>query len=157
LLDIPRRNPKNGEDLSHYLSYFIHHFRSLRHLCVDFETLEKSPNALKDVHKSFFAFPNILRRLRNIGVTLAQAKPMRIHTEMRTSIPAKITVAGENVCQINMSVHVSDNHMSYQVNSSSYIRERKKGFYNWIEVEIEPLGQSFIGSPELIEPVGLLL
>ena len=49
------------------------------------------------------ACPNILRRLIDVCVTIEHvAKLIRILTERRIPIPAKITVAGENACQIDI-------------------------------------------------------
>jgi hypothetical protein len=45
----------------------------------------------------------------------------RIHTERRTPIPENITVAGENACQMSMSVQISDkiSPEAYQANARS--------------------------------------
>jgi hypothetical protein len=43
---------------------------------------------------------------------MAHAKLIRIHTERRTPTPAKITLAGENSCQINIREQISDKCMS---------------------------------------------
>jgi hypothetical protein len=45
----------------------------------------------------------------------------RIHTERRTPIPENITAAGENTCQMNMRVHISDEFSpeAYQTNARS--------------------------------------
>ena len=86
---------------------YIGHFRGQRDFCVRLDTPEEHLNAFKEVHKSVLACPNILRRLRNACVTTvlpAHAKLRRIHTERRTPIPAKTTVAGENDCETNMRV-----------------------------------------------------
>ena len=78
---------------------------------------------------------------------------MRIHTERRTPIPANTTVAGENVCEINMGEQISDKRMSYQANCSNCLGESKNDVYGGIE----PLGPSFIGSPGLIYALYLLM
>ena len=76
-----------------------------------------------------------------------------IHTERKTPIPAKITVAGENACQINIRVQISDRRMSYQANSSDCLGESKKD----IDGGIEPLCPSFIAAPGSVQPLDLLL
>lgn len=38
-----------------------------------------------------------------------------IHTETRTPTPAKITLAGENICQINLSAEISNKVMPRSV------------------------------------------
>jgi hypothetical protein len=43
---------------------------------------------------------------------MAHAKSIRILTDRRTPTPAKMTLAGENSCDINMREHVSDKCMS---------------------------------------------
>ena len=101
---------------------YIRHFRGQWDFCVHLETPEKHFDASKDVHKSVLACPNILRRLGNVGVIiapLAHAKLRRIHTERRTPIPAKTTVAGENTCEIDMRVQNSDKRIPYQANCSN--------------------------------------
>jgi hypothetical protein len=45
-------------------------------------------------------------------MSLTHDKLSRIHTERRIPIPVKITVAGENTCQINIRVQISDKRMS---------------------------------------------
>ena len=40
---------------------------------------------------------------------------IEVHTERRTPIPAKTTLAGENTCQINMRVKISDKHISLSI------------------------------------------
>ena len=72
-------------------------------------------------------------------------KLSRIHTERRTPIPAKITVAGENACEIDIIVQISDKRMSYQANSSDCLGKCKKD----VDGRIEPLCPSFIGTPGL--------
>jgi hypothetical protein len=44
-----------------------------------------------------------------------QAKLLRIHTERRTPIPAKTTLAGEKTCQINIRVQISYKRMSLSI------------------------------------------
>ena len=61
-------NPKNSEDLDHYLNDYIHHFRGRRQFCIDLETPEKHLNPLEDVDKSVLACPSILGRLEGVGV-----------------------------------------------------------------------------------------
>ena len=76
-----------------------------------------------------------------------------IDTERRTPIPAKISVAGENACKINIKAQISNKRMSYQANSSNCLGERKKD----IDGGIEPLCPSSVGAPGLIQPLDLLL
>jgi hypothetical protein len=55
------------------------------------------------------------------------AKLLRIRTERRTPIPAKTTVAGENACQVNMSVYrIGTCRLAYQANCASCLGESKK-------------------------------
>ena len=51
-----------------------------------------------------------------------------------------------------MRVQISDKRMSYQANCSNSLGKSKKDMYDGIE----PLGPSFIGSPELIQALNLL-
>jgi hypothetical protein len=51
---------------------------------------------------------NILSCLRNVCVTMFHTNLLRVHTERRTPMPAKTTLAGENTCQINIRVQTSD-------------------------------------------------
>ena len=64
LLNLLHRDPKNTEDLYHYLDDYMRHFRRRWHLRVNFETSEKAFEAFEDVDKSVFAFTNILSYLR---------------------------------------------------------------------------------------------
>jgi hypothetical protein len=125
---------------------YIRHFCGQRDFYVHLKTPEKHFDASKDIQKSVLTFPDVLRRLRNVCVTIAHAKLMRIHTERRTPIPAKTTVAGENACKINMRVKISDKRMSYQANCSNSLGKGKKDVYSGIE----PLCPSFIGTLGLI-------
>jgi hypothetical protein len=101
--------PENRENLNHYPNDYIHHLWGRRHFYIDLEASEKHLNALKDVYENVLACPSIFSRLRGVGVTMAPTKTIRrIRTVRRTPIPENITVAGENTCQMNMSVHVSD-------------------------------------------------
>ena len=77
----------------------------------------------------------------------------RIVTERRTPIPANITVEGENACEIDMRVQISDKRMSYQANSSNSLGEGKKN----VDGGIEPLCPSFISTLGLVQPLDLLL
>jgi hypothetical protein len=43
---------------------------------------------------------------------MAHVKLIRIHTERRTPIPAKITLAGGNTCHTNMRKWIRDLYMS---------------------------------------------
>jgi hypothetical protein len=112
LLDLLCRDPKNRENLDHYLDDYIHHLRGWRHLCVGLEASEKHFNALEDVDKSVLTFPNILSCLTGVGIAVSSQKVVRkesLHTERRTPTPANITLAGENTCQMNMRARISDN------------------------------------------------
>ena len=125
---------------------YVRHFRGQPNFCIHLKTSKKHFDAFKYVHESVLAFPNVLHRLRNVCVTIAHAKLTRIHTERRIPIPAKTTVAGENDCEIDIRLQVSDEHMSYQANSSNCLGESKEYVYGGIE----PLGPSFIGTLGLI-------
>ena len=112
LFDLLRRNPKNRKDLDHNLNDDIHHLHGRGYFCIDFETPEKHFNALKDVEKSVLAGASVLSCLRDLVVRMVHTKlSRRIHTERRTPIPANITFAGENTCQANISVYISDTFM----------------------------------------------
>jgi hypothetical protein len=105
LFDLLRRNPKNRKDLDHNLNDDTHHLHGRGYFYIDFETPEEHINALKDVEKSILACAHILNCLRDLVVTMVHAKPSRrLHTESRTPIPANITFAGENTCQVDISV-----------------------------------------------------
>jgi hypothetical protein len=78
---------------------------------VDLETAEKHLDVPKDVDERFLARSSIFGRLRNLWVTLAHAKVLRIHTERRMPTPAKIMLAGEKTCHINMREHISAKRM----------------------------------------------
>ena len=108
LLHLLRRNSKNGEDLNHYLNDNIHHFRGRSRVCVDSEASEKHLNPLKDVDKSALACSNIFSCLRDVRVTAAHAKLLRVHTERRMPTPAKMTLAGENSCDMNMRTDLKE-------------------------------------------------
>ena len=64
LLDLFCRKPKNGKNLDHYLSDYIHHLCSRWKFCIGLETSEKHLNTLKDVDESVLACPSILSCLR---------------------------------------------------------------------------------------------
>ena len=61
-------------------------------------------------------------------------------------MPAKITVAGENACQIDMRLHISDKRILYQANGSKCLGEGKED----IDGGVEPICPSFVGTPRLI-------
>ena len=111
MFDLLCRNPKYRENLNHYPYDNIHHLRGRRHLCVHLETSEKHFDSFEDVHNSVLTCLNVLSCLRDVCVTMC-AELLRIRTERRTPIPVKITLAGENACQVIMSVQISDNRMS---------------------------------------------
>jgi hypothetical protein len=75
LFDFLRYDPKNRENLNHYLNDNVHHFRGRSHFCVDLETSEKHLNPFKDVDKCILARSNIFSSLRDVSVTIA-------HTEL---------------------------------------------------------------------------
>jgi hypothetical protein len=60
LFNLLGRNPRDGENLDHYLNNHIHHFRGRRDLCVDLETPEKTLDALKNIDECIIVSPNIL-------------------------------------------------------------------------------------------------
>ena len=110
-----RCDTKNREYLDHYQNDRIHHFRSRRDVSVYLETSEKHLDALEEVHKSVLARPDILSGLKDACVILSHTNLLEIHTERRAPIPAKITLAGENTCQINMRAQISDKYMSLSI------------------------------------------
>ena len=113
LFDLLRRNLKNMENLNHDLNDCVHHLRGRRQFCIDLETPEKRLNTFKDVDKSVSACLNILCCLRDESVTIhTVTKLARILTERRIPIPANMTFAGENTCQMSMRLQISDNFMS---------------------------------------------
>ena len=72
-----------------------------------------------------------------------------IHTERKTPTPAKMTLAGENTCHVNMREQDSKKCMSeaYQADTrSNHVREGIQDVDRWIK----PLRPSFIGIPRLI-------
>ena len=86
-----------------------------QHVSVHLETSEKDLDALEDIHKSVLACPDILSCLKDACVILSRTKLLGIRTERRAPKPAKITLAGENTCQINMRVQISDKRMSLSI------------------------------------------
>ena len=112
LLDFLCCDPENRECLHQYLNDYIHHFCCRPYFCVYLETSKEQLNPLEDVDKSVFACSNIFSRLRDLCVTMAHAKVLTIHTERRTPIPAKMTLAGEKSCHTNMREHISEKRMS---------------------------------------------
>ena len=71
-----------------------------------------------------------------------------IHTERRMPTPAKMTLAGENTCHVNMRERISDKcTRTYQANTcSNNVRE---GIYD-VDGRIKPFCALFIGIPGLI-------
>src|SRR6266478_4609186 len=67
-------NPKNRENLDHYLNDDIYHFRGRLHFGVNLQSSEKQFDALKNVDKCIFARPNVLDCLRNVLVIMVQVK-----------------------------------------------------------------------------------
>jgi hypothetical protein len=113
LSDLFSCNSKDVQDLHHRFGDYIHHFLVKCRFRINLESLEKSFYALKDLKKSVLARTNILGCLGAVRITIDRAKVLRrIHTERRTSIPAKIAFAGENTCKIRMRVQISRNLIS---------------------------------------------
>ena len=55
---------------------------------------------------------NILSCLKIVRITMVRTKVLRrVHTERRVANPIKITFAGENICQINVSVDLGQVHV----------------------------------------------
>src|SRR6266478_737565 len=80
LLHLFRCDPKNRENLDHYLNDHIHHFRDRLHFGVDLQSSENQFDPLKNVDKSIFASPNVLDCLRNVLVIMVQVKLLRMLT-----------------------------------------------------------------------------
>src|SRR6266403_6379926 len=74
LLDLFCCNPKNRENLDHYLNDHIYHFRGRLHFGVNLQSSENQFDALKNVDKCIFARPNVLDCLRNVLVIMVQVK-----------------------------------------------------------------------------------
>ena len=70
LFNFLRRDPKNRENLNHYLNGDIQHLRGRLHFCVDLETSEKHFHPFEDVDKYVLACPNIFSCLRGVRVTM---------------------------------------------------------------------------------------
>ena len=70
LVNLLHSNPKNRQNLDHYLDGHSHHFCSWWYIRVDVETSEKILNALEDVDEYILADPNILSCLRHARVIL---------------------------------------------------------------------------------------
>ena len=119
-------DPKNGDNLGHYLNGHVRHFGGQRHFCVHLETSKKHIDALKDIQKCVLARTNVLSCLRTLGVKTTHAKVLRIRTERRTPIPAKITVVGENACQMNMSAQILDKWVSLGIPGQQFQLSGKK-------------------------------
>ncbi|KAI0291532.1 hypothetical protein BC826DRAFT_1022140 [Russula brevipes] len=62
LLDLLRRNPKNGKHLHHDFHSYTHHFWCQRHLCISLETSKETLDALKNIHEGVVARANIPNR-----------------------------------------------------------------------------------------------
>src|SRR6266849_2165131 len=93
LSDLFGCNSENVENLRHYFYDYIHHFLVKRgfQVGVNFQSLEKSFDALEDLKKSILSRTNILGCLRVVRITMDRTKvSRRIHTKRRTPIPAKI-------------------------------------------------------------------
>jgi hypothetical protein len=107
LLYLLRYDPKNGENLYDDLDNYIHHFRGRLHFCVDLEASKEPFNPLKDVDKSVLACPNIFSCLKNYVLQCPRKCNKDIHTERKTPTPAKMKLAGENTCHVNMREQIS--------------------------------------------------
>ena len=112
LFNFLRRDPKNRENLNHYLNDDIQHLCGRLHFCVDLETSEKHFDPFKDIDECVLACLNIFNCLRDVCVTMAHTTTERIHTERRTPTPAKTTLEGENSCHINVRKRISDKCIS---------------------------------------------
>ena len=87
----------------------IHHLDGRRQFCIDLESPEEHFDAFEDVNECVLACLSVLSRLRDVIITMAYAKPIRrLHTERRTPTPANMTFAGENTCQTDMSIQISE-------------------------------------------------
>jgi hypothetical protein len=104
LFDFCCSDGENVEDLDHYCRDRVHHSLIWRHFSVCVQTSEKCFYALEYLKKSVLVRANVLSCLRIVRITMDRTKVLRrIHTERRTPNPIKITFAGENTCQINMT------------------------------------------------------
>ena len=100
------------ENLNQDLNDCVHHLYGRRQFCIDLETPEKRLDTLEDVDKGVSACSSILSCLKDESVTMTHTKLARVLTERRIPIPANITFAGENTCQISIRLQISNKFMS---------------------------------------------
>ena len=72
LFNLLRRDPKNYENLNHYLNDDIQHLRGWLHFCVDLETSEKHFDPFENIDERVLACLNIISCLRYVCVTIAR-------------------------------------------------------------------------------------
>jgi hypothetical protein len=72
-----------------------------------------------------------------------------IHTERRIPTPAKMTLAGENTCHVNMRKQISERacRQTYQANARS--KNVRESIHD-VDGRIKPFCPSFVGTPGLI-------
>jgi hypothetical protein len=89
-------------ELQPYLDNDIGHRVCWRHFRIRFEAFEEVLDTLKEIGKGFFTRADVLGSLTDIDIENDSKKRSRkILTKKRIPIPAEITFAGENICEIN--------------------------------------------------------
>ena len=94
LFNLRCRDPKDRENLDHYLNDYIHHVRSRRQFCIDLETTEKHLNPLKDVDESVLARSSILSCLRGVDVRTAHEATKTDTNRKEDADPCKYRIRG---------------------------------------------------------------
>src|SRR6266702_1067131 len=98
LFDHLRRYCKNRQNLNHNLYDNVRHSCRLRNFCIGLQPLEEVLNAFEDVNENVVTSSNVLGRLNDRAVMVVQrVRSTKILTKSRTPIPAKTTLAGENI------------------------------------------------------------
>jgi hypothetical protein len=136
LFDFFCSDSKNIEDFNHYCRDRVHHSLIRCYFSVYVQTPEKCFYALEHLEESVLNRANVLSCLRIVRITMDPTKVVRrVHTERRTPNPIKITLAGENTCQINETVDLGQVSCSeaYRANAfSECLRERKKDVHSCV-------------------------
>ena len=124
--------------------------------CVNLDSSKKHFDALKNVDKSVLAGSNILNCLKEVRVTIAYGKLLRILTERRMPNPAKMTFAGGNACNINMSMRTPTRICGETYQASTRFKNRGEGLQD-IHSWVKQFGPSFIAIRGLFKSLDLLL
>ena len=97
LLDFFCYNSNKIEDLDHYCRNCVQHSSIWRHFGVYVQTSEKCFYVLEHLKESVLVRANRLGCLGIVCIVMDRTKVLRrVHTEIRTENPVKITFAGEN-------------------------------------------------------------